>query len=496
MTSFAALMALSATQTRQSEAAVQSQLAERERRQAALRKQQEEKERKEREMEAKLRKKVLEEAQREKERQERLEAERRAKEATLRRKEEEQRDALRYGPKRTGAGYPASSGGARNDVRRQRMPESDDEGGGGGLTREEKRQMRLKRELNYGTSAAKRGITGGYRKSGRRLPGGAVDTDAVAGSSTAGGYRSVRDRLAHEPPGLIKLNVNKRDTRTIDEILQDRAKAKAKILSGEEAKQFDNWFGKSKAKTASRAASPPSSIFSSRSPSPAHEPPPASQALNKALPRTTKSLSGTPPAASRPIPQTKASTSSMFISKSSAPLVSKGSGVSVKPVGRPVEKSVTSVSTSSKPANGKTPVKTVTVNGKNPSSTSSRATVPASKQSAGPSRPSASAMKKRARSRSFSESPPPPKRRGAPAGNSISAEIWKMFGKDRDAYVARDVYSDDEDMEAGARDLESEELYSAKIARREDEMAIEEEKRHEEEKRRRKKERDFRERRG
>lgn len=71
-----------------------------------------------------------------------------------------------------------------------------------------------------------------------------------------------------------------------------------------------------------------------------------------------------------------------------------------------------------------------------------------------------------------------------------------MFGKDRDAYVARDVYSDDEDMEAGARDLESEELYSAKIARREDEMAIEEEKRHEEEKRRRKKERDFRERRG
>lgn len=70
-------------------------------------------------------------------------------------------------------------------------------------------------------------------------------------------------------------------------------------------------------------------------------------------------------------------------------------------------------------------------------------------------------MRKRQRSDSLSDSPPPSKRRpqAAPASNSISAEIWKLFGKDRNAYVARDVYSDDEDMEAGADEVEREEKY-------------------------------------
>lgn len=39
----------------------------------------------------------------------------------------------------------------------------------------------------------------------------------------------------------------------------------------------------------------------------------------------------------------------------------------------------------------------------------------------------------------------------------ISQEIWKMFGKDRHSYVSRDVFSDDEDMEADATALEREE---------------------------------------
>ena len=66
----------------------------------------------------------------------------------------------------------------------------------------------------------------------------------------------------------------------------------------------------------------------------------------------------------------------------------------------------------------------------------------------------------------MSDSPPPPKRRtqGAPA-NSISAEIWKLFGKDRNTYVARDVYSDDEDMEAGADEVEREEKFRCVIPR-------------------------------
>ena len=44
-----------------------------------------------------------------------------------------------------------------------------------------------------------------------------------------------------------------------------------------------------------------------------------------------------------------------------------------------------------------------------------------------------------------------------PAELDISQEIWKMFGKDRRAYVDRDVFSDDEDMEADATALEREE---------------------------------------
>jgi len=71
-----------------------------------------------------------------------------------------------------------------------------------------------------------------------------------------------------------------------------------------------------------------------------------------------------------------------------------------------------------------------------------------------------------------------------------------MFGKDRNSYIARDVLSDDEDMEADADDLMKEEMRSARLAKREDEMALEEEKRHEDEKRRRKRERDIRERQG
>jgi protein SPT2 len=58
------------------------------------------------------------------------------------------------------------------------------------------------------------------------------------------------------------------------------------------------------------------------------------------------------------------------------------------------------------------------------------------------------------------------------------------------------VYSEDEDMEVGASALEREELRSARLARKEDEAALEQEKRHEEEKRRKKKEREMKERRG
>lgn len=40
----------------------------------------------------------------------------------------------------------------------------------------------------------------------------------------------------------------------------------------------------------------------------------------------------------------------------------------------------------------------------------------------------------------------------------VRAEIWKLFGKDRDRYVGQDVCSDDEDMEADVLDVEKEEM--------------------------------------
>lgn len=474
MTSFAALMALSATQTRQSEAQVQSQLAERKRREEQKRKELEAKERKEREMEQRLRQRALEEAQRAKEREQRLEAERRAKEAALKKKEEEQRDALRYGPKKGSGGYPTSSSAAREE-RRRRMDDDDDEAGGSALTREEKRQMRLQRELNYGAGSSRR-ATGGYKKAGRRLAGGAVDVDATAASNSAGNgsYRSVKERLAHEPPGLIRLNVNKRDTRTIDEILQDRAKAKAsKTLAGDEAKAFDDWFGKSKTKT---AHSRQSSIFSSRSPSPVHPEPQPSSNTPKAVFRGSKSLSGTPPL--NPQPSAPKLSASIPATKASAAFLhSKGSGVRVQSVGKPADKSSSHGAVPPKTANGKPALKSGASSSKmTPAASMSRPSSMASKPTGAPGKQSSSTMsfKKRPRSPSLSPPPPPAKRRSAPpaGSNSISAEIWKIFGKDRNAYVARDVYSDDEDMEAGARDLESEELYRSVFLSYENEVCL------------------------
>jgi len=107
-------------------------------------------------------------------------------------------------------------------------------------------------------------------------------------------------------------------------------------------------------------------------------------------------------------------------------------------------------------------------------------------------------LKKRPRSISRSESPPPKRRavstdRGDP---NISEQIWELFGKKRDSYVNRDVFSDDEDMEADALVLEREEKLSSRIAKREEQEELEAERRHEEEKRRRRKDKGALERRG
>ena len=74
-------------------------------------------------------------------------------------------------------------------------------------------------------------------------------------------------------------------------------------------------------------------------------------------------------------------------------------------------------------------------------------------------------LKKRPRSEGRSESPPPKKRalsaveKEEKLSENISSAIWSMFGKKRDKYTGMDVFSDDEDMEADADDLEREEMF-------------------------------------
>ncbi|WFD23389.1 hypothetical protein MEQU1_002078 [Malassezia equina] len=52
---------------------------------------------------------------------------------------------------------------------------------------------------------------------------------------------------------------------------------------------------------------------------------------------------------------------------------------------------------------------------------------------------------------------------------SIRDQIWQMFGRDRQRYIARDVDSDEDDMEAGASAVLQEEQRSSLYGRREDE---------------------------
>ncbi|KAL0948632.1 hypothetical protein HGRIS_010439 [Hohenbuehelia grisea] len=254
MSTFTELMRLSKSQTKETQTAAQAALAEKKRREEQRRKQQAERERKERELEQKMRLKHFEEEKKEKERQQRREAEKRALEEALQRREEEQRDALRYGPKKASASkWPssASQDKTRDAVRRGRIPGDDDDDdmpGGIALTREEKRERKLQAALTRTFHSAKRSTaTGGYSRHGGRLPGGAVDITSAPSANMSSKNMSVKERLTAMPNTLMKLNTVKRDTRTIDEILQDRAKAReSKVLDGDNAREFNDWFSTKK----------------------------------------------------------------------------------------------------------------------------------------------------------------------------------------------------------------------------------------------------------
>ncbi|KAF8557115.1 hypothetical protein OG21DRAFT_1475651 [Imleria badia] len=465
MSGFAALMALSASQTKEAQSAVQTALEQRQRNEELRRKKQEELARKTREEEAKLRQRRLEDQRKQQALEAKREAEQARREVEQTRREEEARNALLYGPKKGkqhGPRWPTSQSGIKEEVRRRRVGEDEDDSPAISLTREEKRQRRMEAEMRR-TYQLKRAAAG-YNKAGRRLPGGAIDAPS-APASDSGSAQSVKARLAALPNTLTKLNVNKRDIRTIDEILQDRAKVKNATLDGEDAREFNDWFGKAKKKEepASVPSTQSSASLASAPSSGANSP--RGGVGSRMVPTI---VCGDAEATAQPL--AKSQPNGKMAGKASRPaLSSKTSSSSTIPK---YSSSSTKSSQSKSPVPRSHPVKSGFVSG------------------GAPPRSTGAPPKKRPRSPSYSLSPPPPKRRAPEPESALSSEIWKLFGKDRSSYIARDVMSDDEDMEADASALMKEELRSARLAKREDEIALEEEKRHEEEKRRRKRERE------
>lgn len=406
---FAALMALSQAQTQESTRAADSIHAERRRKEEDRRRQQEEEDRKERAQQAKLLRYQLEEQKREKERQLKREQECEAKLKEMERREEEQRQALLYGPKRAkdaSSRHPGSSSASK------RTSDNDSDADPGlALTREEKRERRLQLQFSK-TPSRRAGSSAGTSRAGRRLPGGALNMTAPSSSQSNGGSandsKSVRARLAAMPNTLTKLNTVKRDTRTIDEILRDRAKAREnKTLEGEEAREFHDWFGtKTKSAPATKASSPSSAAASGAS-----TPTAFPQRHDTVSSTTKKSLSPHPPVSTTP------SLSSLRSTSKTAP---KASSLGKHPR---ASLNIKTTSGSSKPPPNK------------------HARSPPSQYDG-----------------SESESDRRPHKRTPGASNGIQDEIWKIFGRDRSKYVARNVMSDDEEMEADMTALEREEL--------------------------------------
>lgn len=301
---FAALLKMSQDQTAQSEKVIESQIAAHRTQLEKKRKEQEAKERKEREIEAKLRAKRLEDQQKEEERKLKRaqEEEMRAKE--LAKREAQMRDSLRFGPKK------ASASGGPSKLKKTSNHDSDDDLGSQALTREEKRERRLAAQLRRKATSttSRRGRNGGHRltalpdgRTVRRLPGGAVDVTVIsrladpnADSQLQLGElanRSARERLAAMPAILTKLNTVKRDTRTTDDVYTERQKNKQKTLAGEDAKSFNDWFGKKKkeAEASSKMASQATS----------------QQSVPSRLPSTSPAGSATPSLSPGPSPKQK-----------------------------------------------------------------------------------------------------------------------------------------------------------------------------------------------
>lgn len=533
---FAELMALSASKTRETNAATEQLLAEKKRKEEQRIKEQQARDAREREMRAALVRRRLEEAQRAEERQRRQEEERARKEAVLARREEQLRLNLIYGKdKRSALG--SSSGGAGSRGRKGKSGDDDgdeNEIGSSVLTREEKRMRRLNNDLNRSFTSKRKDVPYSSVNSPRR-PGAGRSSghdviEAQKGGQTSGSAaddalsrQSLRKQLASMPQQLIKLNTVKRDTRTIDEIMNDLQRAKdQRVIAGDDARGFKDWFAskekekekekereKERKETAIPVLANTSKKARSWSRSPSEDPHVvdtgrrAKSAVRSLETGATSSGHSTPSVSKPPErkePRTKVTiikpeprgsidfqkTSRVYpeAPKPSTNLTSKQQAV------RPTT-SLADRSNTSRPTKRK------------------RSYSPESLYDSDNLDDDDRYDDYGARGRGRSSS------RAARPKNDISSEIWRLFGKDRDRYVQNDVYSDeDDDMEVDADALRREELrrcvliffffpfscctlfliscylslllYSERLAKREDEAALEEERRHEEAKRRKK----------
>ena len=448
MTSFASLMALSATHTKESQRVVEDALQERRRKEAQQKKQQEEREAKEKERERKMLIKRFEDEKREQERLQRLEVQRQAQQLTLQRREEVQRDALRYGPKkaaklagkhssgsRDSPNWPSSSSSNRDAVRKPSAPDDDDDGPSGlALTREELRERKHQAHLQKTFKTTKRStVTGGYSRHGNKFAGGVLDikTSGTTGDLSAG--QSVKKRLTSLPITLKVLGGKKKDRRSELEMFYDSKKKRSgQVLEGDEARNFDGYFSltrKEKARLKREQAASASATTSGADSSGSSEM--RFQILIFFFFIGIGSGERSPPTSLNESPSSNPLPATSVISKQSHATPSHPRGAS--------KQVLSSTSSTSK----------VTI----PKTSQANTTIPRASSTAH-SRP------KRHRSPSLSESPPPKKRH---IDLNISSTIWKMFGKDRQQYTSQNVFSDDEDMEADATILEREEAYRSDI---------------------------------
>ena len=445
MTSFASLMAMSATHTKESQRVVEDALQERRRKEAQQKKQQEEREAKEKEQKRKLLIRRFEDQKREQERLQRLEVERQAQQLALQRREEEQRDALRYGPKkaaklagkppsgsRDSPNWPSSSSSNRDAVRKLRAPDDDDDGPSGlALTREELRERKHQAGLQKSFKTGKRSTTtGGHSRRGNKFAGGVLNIKASGSSADLSAGQSVKERLTSLPMTLKVLGGGKKDTRSELEILSDSKKKRSgQVLEGDEARNFDGYFTLTKKEKAR---------------------------LKQAQTVASATTSGTDSSGSSELRHLIMIFFVGIGSGEGSPSTSLRESSSSKP---PPATSVTSKQSHATSAHPRGTSKQVLSS----TPSTSKATIPKTSQtnSTTPRATSTAHNRpKRHRSPSLSESPPPKKRH---IDSNISSTIWKMFGKDRQQYTSQNVFSDDEDMEADATVLEREEAYRSDI---------------------------------